>query len=312
MLCGYPCFSCVEVVHLKRRHHWVNALFLAPVLFAFTMVMVIPFFLGIYYSMTDFNGVRTNLTFVGLKNYETMFSDPLFLHSFLVTVEYTVINVIFVNVVAFALSLMVTSNLKGRNFLRAGFFVPNLIGGIVLGYIWQFVFNNVITQTAASLGLNFLTKSLISNKDTVIWAMSLVNVWQYAGYIMMIYVAAIQGIPANLMEAASVDGANYWTRLTKILIPMMASSFTITTFLTLTNSFKQFDLNMSLTNGGPAGMYMMKAVKTSELLALNIYNTAITKNMWGDGQARAVIFFIVLVCISLVQVAINKRKEVEM
>ena len=290
----------------------MNALFLAPVLFAFTMVMVIPFFLGIYYSMTDFNGVRTNLTFVGLKNYETMFSDPLFLHSFLVTVEYTVINVIFVNVVAFALSLMVTSNLKGRNFLRAGFFVPNLIGGIVLGYIWQFVFNNVITQTAASLGLSFLTKSLISNKDTVIWAMSLVNVWQYAGYIMMIYVAAIQGIPANLMEAASVDGANYWTRLTKILIPMMASSFTITTFLTLTNSFKQFDLNMSLTNGGPAGMYMMKAVKTSELLALNIYNTAITKNMWGDGQARAVIFFIVLVCISLVQVAINKRKEVEM
>ena len=290
----------------------MNALFLAPVLFAFTMVMVIPFFLGIYYSMTDFNGVRTNLTFVGLKNYETMFSDPLFLHSFLVTVEYTVINVIFVNVVAFALSLMVTSNLKGRNFLRAGCFVPNLIGGIVLGYIWQFVFNNVITQTAASLGLNFLTKSLISNKDTVIWAMSLVNVWQYAGYIMMIYVAAIQGIPANLMEAASVDGANYWTRLTKILIPMMASSFTITTFLTLTNSFKQFDLNMSLTNGGPAGMYMMKAVKTSELLALNIYNTAITNNMWGDGQARAVIFFIVLVCISLVQVAINKRKEVEM
>ena len=290
----------------------MNALFLAPVLFAFTMVMVIPFFLGIYYSMTDFNGVRTDLTFVGLKNYETMFSDPLFLHSFLVTVEYTVINVIFVNVVAFALSLMVTSNLKGRNFLRAGFFVPNLIGGSVLGYIWQFVFNNVITQTAASLGLNFLTKSLISNKDTVIWAMSLVNVWQYAGYIMMIYVAAIQGIPANLMEAASVDGANYWTRLTKILIPMMASSFTITTFLTLTNSFKQFDLNMSLTNGGPAGMYMMKAVKTSELLALNIYNTAITKNMWGDGQARAVIFFIVLVCISLVQVAINKRKEVEM
>ena len=290
----------------------MNALFLAPVLFAFTMVMVIPFFLGIYYSMTDFNGVRADLTFVGLKNYETMFSDPLFLHSFLVTVEYTVINVIFVNVVAFALSLMVTSNLKGRNFLRAGFFVPNLIGGIVLGYIWQFVFNNVITQLGSTPGLGFLSKSLISNKDTVIWAMSLVNVWQYAGYIMMIYVAAIQGIPANLMEAASVDGANYWTRLTKILIPMMASSFTITTFLTLTNSFKQFDLNMSLTNGGPAGMYMMKAVKTSELLALNIYNTAITKNMWGDGQARAVIFFIVLVCISLVQVAINKRKEVEM
>lgn len=296
----------------RRSHRWVNALFLAPVLIAFIMVMVIPFFLGIYYSMTDFNGVKSELTFVGLKNYQFMFQDPLFLHSFMVTVEYTVINVILVNVVAFALSLMVTSNLKGRNFLRAGFFVPNLIGGIVLGYIWQFIFNNVLPSFAENLGLAFLGKSLIGNKNTVIWAMSLVNVWQYAGYIMMIYVAAIQGIPANLMEAANVDGANYWTRLTKILMPMMASSFTITMFLTLTNSFKQFDLNMSLTNGGPAGVFMKKAVKVSELLALNIYNTAITKNLWGDGQARAVIFFIVLVCVSLVQVAINKRKEVEM
>ena len=296
----------------RRSHRWVNALFLAPVLVAFVMVMVVPFFLGIYYSMTDFNGVRSDLTFVGLKNYQFMFQDPLFLHSFMVTVEYTVINVIFVNIVAFALSLMVTGNLKGRNFLRAGFFVPNLIGGIVLGYIWQFVFNNVLPTFAANLGITFLGKSLIGNKNTVIWAMSLVNVWQYAGYIMMIYVAAIQGIPANLMEAANVDGANYWTRLTKILMPMMASSFTITMFLTLTNSFKQFDLNMSLTNGGPAGVFMKKAVKVSELLALNIYNTAITKNLWGDGQARAVIFFIVLVCISLLQVAINKRKEVEM
>ena len=296
----------------RRSHRWVNALFLAPVLIAFIMVMVIPFFLGIYYSMTDFNGVKSELTFVGLKNYQFMFQDPLFLHSFMVTVEYTVINVILVNVVAFALSLMVTGNLKGRNFLRAGFFVPNLIGGIVLGYIWQFVFNNVLPTFAQNAGLTFLSKSLIGNKKTVIWAMSMVNVWQYAGYIMMIYVAAIQGIPANLMEAANVDGANYWTRLTKILMPMMASSFTITMFLTLTNSFKQFDLNMSLTNGGPAGVFMKKAVKVSELLALNIYNTAITKNLWGDGQARAVIFFIVLVCVSLVQVAINKRKEVEM
>ena len=296
----------------RRSHRWVNALFLAPVLIAFIMVMVIPFFLGIYYSMTDCNGVKSELTFVGLKNYQFMFQDPLFLHSFMVTVEYTVINVILVNVVAFALSLMVTGNLKGRNFLRAGFFVPNLIGGIVLGYIWQFVFNNVVPTFAQNAGLSFLSKSLIGNKNTVIWAMSMVNVWQYAGYIMMIYVAAIQGIPANLMEAANVDGANYWTRLTKILMPMMASSFTITMFLTLTNSFKQFDLNMSLTNGGPAGVFMKKAVKVSELLALNIYNTAITKNLWGDGQARAVIFFIVLVCVSLVQVAINKRKEVEM
>ena len=274
--------------------------------------MIVPFFLGIYYSMTDFNGIRSVLTYIGFDNYKVMFSEPAFLYSFLVTVEYTAINIVLVNVVAFFLALLVTSNIPGRNVLRAGFFIPNLIGGIVLGYIWQFIFNNVLTNLGSALGIPFLEKSLIGNKDTVIWAMSFVNIWQYAGYIMMIYVAAIQGIPANLMEAASVDGANYWTRLRKILIPMMANSFTITLFLTLTNSFKMFDLNTSLTQGGPAGMFMMKAVKTSEMLALNIYNTAITKNLWGQGQAKAIMFFILLVIISLVQVTINKRREVEM
>ena len=297
---------------MGRKHRLTNALFLAPAVLSFCLVMVVPFFLGIYYSMTDFNGVRTELTFVGFDNYRAMFTEPAFLYSFLITLEYTVINVVLVNVVAFFLSLLVTSNIPGKNVLRAGFFVPNLIGGIVLGYIWQFIFNNVLTSMGTSLGIGFLQKTLIGNKDTVIWAMSFVNIWQYAGYIMMIYVAAIQGIPQNLMEAASVDGANYWVRLWKILIPMMANSFTITLFLTLTNSFKMFDLNTSLTQGGPAGMYMLKAVKTSEMLALNIYNTAITKNLWGQGQAKAVIFFLMLVIVSLVQVSINKRREVEM
>ena len=289
---------------MGKRHRLTNILFLAPAVVSFSLVMIVPFFLGIYYSLTDFNGIRSVLTYVGFDNYKAMFSEPAFLYSFLVTVEYTAINIVLVNAVAFFLSLLVTSNLPGKNVLRAGFFIPNLIGGIVLGYIWQFIFNNVLTSFGSSLGIPFLQKSLIGNKDTVIWAMSFVNIWQYAGYIMMIYVAAIQGIPANLMEAASVDGANYWTRLRKILIPMMANSFT--------NSFKMFDLNTSLTQGGPAGMFMMKAVKTSEMLALNIYNTAITKNLWGQGQAKAIMFFIMLVVISLVQVTINKRREVEM
>ncbi|MBQ9251183.1 MAG: sugar ABC transporter permease [Clostridia bacterium] len=297
---------------MGKKHRLTNILFLTPAVLSFSLVMIVPFFLGIYYSMTDFNGVRSVLTFVGFDNYKAMFTEPAFLYSFLVTLEYTVINVILVNVVAFFLSLLVTSNVPGKNVLRAGFFVPNLIGGIVLGYIWQFIFNNVLTALGTNLGISFLEKTLIGNKNTVIWAMSFVNIWQYAGYIMMIYVAAIQGIPANLMEAASVDGANYWVRLRKILIPMMANSFTITLFLTLTNSFKMFDLNTSLTQGGPAGMYMLKAVKTSEMLALNIYNTAITKNLWGQGQAKAIMFFIMLVIVSLVQVSINKKKEVEM
>ena len=296
----------------KKRYWRINLLFLTPVLLTFFIVMIVPFFMGIYFSMTDFNGVRADLTFVGLSNYAAMFRDAVFLHSFLLTVEYTVINIVLVNVVAFSLALLVTGNLRGRNFLRAGFFVPNLIGGIVLGYIWQFIFNNILTQVGKSADIAWLAKSLIGNKDTVLWAMSAVNTWQYAGYIMMIFVAAIQGIPANLLEAASVDGASWWQKTRSVTLPMLANAFTITIFLTLTNSFKQFDLNFALTNGGPAAMFMKTASKASQLLALNIYNTAITLNRWGDGQARAVIFFIALVIVSLIQVTVNKRREVEM
>ena len=297
---------------MARRHPWVSVLFLAPVALAFVLVIVVPFILGIYYSFTDFNGVRANLTFLGLSNYRAMFNDPVFLHSFLLTLQYTAINIVLVNMVAFLLSLLVTSEMPGRNFLRSGFFVPNLIGGLVLGYIWQFIFNSVLLDLGRSLGFTALSRSLISDKGTVIWAMSFVNTWQYAGYIMMIYVAAIQGIPANLMEAANVDGANYPQRVRKILMPMLASAFTVTLFLTLTNSFKQYDLNVSLTNGGPAALFMGKPSKASQLLAMNIYNTAIASKRWGDGQARAVVFFLVLVAFSLVQVWINKRREVEM
>lgn len=296
----------------KKRYWRINLLFLTPVLLTFFIVMIVPFFMGIYFSMTDFNGVRSDLTFVGLSNYAAMFRDAVFLHSFLLTIEYTLINIVLVNVVAFSLALLVTGNLKGRNFLRAGFFVPNLIGGIVLGYIWQFIFNNILTQVGKSADIAWLAKSLIGNKDTVLWAMSAVNTWQYAGYIMMIFVAAIQGIPANLLEAASVDGASWWQKTRSVTLPMLANAFTITIFLTLTNSFKQFDLNFALTNGGPAAMFMKTASKASQLLALNIYNTAITLNRWGDGQARAVIFFIALVIVSLIQVTVNKRREVEM
>lgn len=274
------------------------------------MVIIVPFFLGIYYSMTDWNGVRENITFVGLANYNGLFSQPQFQYSFLITVEYTVINIILVNVISFMLSLLATSKVRLRNFYRAGFFVPNLIGGIVLGYIWQFLFNNVFTLVGPALGLA-AGKSMIAQANTVIWAMSIVNTWQYAGYIMMIYVASIQSVPSSLMEAASVDGANYFTRLRKILIPMMANAFTISLFLTLTNSFKQFDMNLTLTNGGPSVRFVGKVVKSSQLLAMDIYNTANTSNQMAQAQAKAVIFFVLLVVFSLVQVYFNKRKEVE-
>lgn len=275
------------------------------------MVIIVPFGLGIYYSMTDWNGVNPIVNWVGLANFRGMFSEPQFIYSFLITLMYTAINVVLVNLVGFGLALLVTGKLRLRNIYRAGFFVPNLIGGIVLGYIWQFIFNNVQVDMGKALNIAFLQKSLISKPDTVIWAMSLVNTWQYAGYIMMIYVASIQSIPGSIMEAASVDGAGFFSRVRRILIPMMANAFTITLFLTLTNSFKQFDLNFTLTNGGPAMRFMAKPIRSSQLLAMDIYRTANQNNLMAQAQAKAVVFFIVLVIFSLTQVYLNKRKELE-
>ncbi len=294
-----------------KQSRMVNIFFVAPCVFAFLMIIIIPFLFGLYYSMTDWNGVNNAVNFVGLKNFKDLFSTPDFLYSFLITIAYTVINIALVNIVSFSLSLIVTSGLRRRNFYRAGFFVPYLIGGIVLGYIWQFILNNILVDIGKTLSIDFLRVSFLSLPNTVIWTMSVVNTWQYAGYIMLIYVAAIQSIPASLMEAASVDGANFISRIFHILIPMMANAFTISLFLTLTTSFKQFDMNLTLTNGGPATRFLDTPVKASQLLAMNIFNTA-TANHMAEAQAKAVVLFVVLLVVSLLQVSANKKKEVEL
>ncbi len=295
----------------KQKRKLTEALFLLPTLLAFVMVIIIPFIYGIYYSFTNWQGTGAATAWVGLDNYKAIFQEPAFLHSFLVTLLFTVLNVISVNVVAFVISLLVTSEIRGRNVYRAGFFVPNLIGGIVLGLVWQFIFSNIVPQVGAAIGSKLLSKSLISNKDTVMATMVIVNTWQYAGYIMLIYVASIQGISKSVLEAAEVDGATYWKRITRIQIPLMANAFTISLFLTLTNSFKMYDVNVALTNGGPTAVFMRKPVQASELLALNIYQTAFKYNNMAQGQAKAVIFFVVLTIFSIIQVSYNKSKEIE-
>ena len=295
----------------KQRRKLTEFLFLLPTLLAFVMVIIIPFIYGIFYSFTDWQGTGSFTKMVGFENYAAIFKEPAFLHSFLKTLEFTVINIITVNVVAFIISLLVTSEIRGRNVYRAGFFVPNLIGGIVLGLIWQFIFSNILPAVGQAIGWDLISKSLISNKDTVMFTMVTVNTWQYAGYIMLIYVAAIQSISKSVMEAAEVDGAKYWTRITKIQIPLMANAFTISLFLTLTNSFKMYDVNVALTNGGPTAVFMKKPVQSSELLALNIYQTAFKYNNMAQGQAKAVIFFVVLTIFSIIQVSYNKSKEIE-
>ncbi len=294
-----------------KKSRVVNILFIAPCLLAFVLVIIVPFFFGLYYSMTDWNGVRDEVNFVGFNNFRDLFTLPDFLYSFVITVAFTAINIVLVNIVSFSLSLIVTSKIRFRNFFRAGFFIPYLIGGIVLGYIWQFILNSILVTLGNDWGIPFLQVSYLSRPETVIWAMSAVNTWQYSGYIMLIYVAAIQGIPASLMEAAEIDGAHFLSRVYHILMPMMANAFTISIFLTLTTSFKQFDMNFTLTNGGPATRFLDEPVKASQLLAMNIFSTA-TANRMAEAQAKAVVLFVVLVIVSLVQVSMSKKKEVEL
>ena len=302
-----------------RRNGPTFWLFLAPVLFAFLVVIVVPFFVGAFYSFTDWNATARagqSLSFVGLRNFATIFRDPSFIYSFLITTIYTLINVAVINVVAIAVALAVTSRLRFRNVYRMGFFIPYLIGGLILGYLWQFIFNNAVPAIGESIGfLNGLAdpeRLILGRVPTAIGALVIVGSWQYAGYIMMIYVAAIEGVPQELYEAARIDGASAWQRFRTVTVPMIAQAFTITLFLTMVQSFKQFDVNYSLTAGGPATMFMGKSIFGTELLAMNIYSTAFIGNDLAAGQARAVVFFVVLVVFSLVQVTYNKRKEMEM
>lgn len=288
-----------------RKHRMIiNILFLFPLIFAFIVTVLIPFVCGVFYSFTNWNGIKFT-EFVGLGNYISMFKSKDYLYSFVVTFIFTVINMILVNSVAFALALFCTSKVKGKNFYRAAFFIPNLIGGIVLGYVWQFIFNKVFTVAISG------SVSMLTDPNLALMAILIVSTWQYAGYIMMIYVTGLQNVPQDILEASSVDGANRWVTLFKIKIPMIANTFTVCIFLTLVNSFKQFDLNLAITNGAPSRMLNGSVVQSTEFLALNIYNTAIGKNQYAIGQTKAVIFFIILAIVSLTQVYISKKKEIE-
>jgi len=280
-----------------NRDFWI---FVGPALIAITMVVIIPFLIGIYYTFTNWNGANPLYDFVGISNYTNLINDAQFIYSLKITVAYTFASVLSINLVGFGLAYAVTRKLKTSNFLRTGFFMPNLIGGLILGFIWQFMFNSVFTGVGQTLGSKTLATSLLQEPSTAMFAMLIVSTWQYAGYIMVIYVAALENVPADLIEAAHIDGANGWHTFKNITIPMVRQGMTICLFLTLANSFKLFDLNFSLT---PA--------KTTEMLALNIYKEAFVINNMGIGQAKAIIFFILVTTISLTQVYFNKKKEVE-
>lgn len=269
--------------------------FVLPTLIAFLIAFVIPFVLGVILSFTEFRTVA-DAKFVGLQNYIRAFSDDtLFLDSLWFTVKFAVVSVIGINVIAFILALLFTRDLPGTNFFRTVFFMPNLIGGIVLGYIWQVIINGVLYRYGYSI---------TSNPTYGFWGLVILMHWQLIGYMMIIYIAGIQNIPGDIMEAARVDGAGAFTVLTKITIPSVMPSVTICLFLTITNSFKLFDQNLALTAGAPGDR--------TQMVALDIYNTFYSRTGFeGVGQAKAVIFFIIVAVISLAQLYITRRKEVE-
>ena len=269
--------------------------FVGPTLIAFIIFFGIPFLMGIGLSFTKFTTVK-NATWVGFDNYVKAFTyDNTFIHALGFTAIFTVVSIITVNIIAFALALLLTKGIKGTNFFRSVFFMPNLIGGIVLGYIWNLLINGVLQRFG--VGITFTAKYGF-------WGLVILTNWQLIGYMMVIYIAGLQNIPDDLIEAASIDGASPMKILFKIKIPMVMPSITICSFLTLTNTFKMFDQNLALTAGAPN--------RTTEMLALNIYNTFYGKMGWqGVGQAKAVMFLILVAIIAFLQLKLTNRKEID-
>ena len=261
---------------------------------AFTIEFIVPFLLGVYLSLCKFTTV-TDGKFVGLKNYMKILDDPTFLHAMWYTALFTIVSVLLINVLAFAVAILLTKGIKGTNIFRTVFFMPNLIGGIVLGYVWQLLLNGILAKVERTL-----TYSSVYG----FWGLVILMCWQQVGYMMIIYISGIQNIPGELIEAAKIDGASSRQVLKSVIIPMVMPSITICTFLTLTNGFKLFDQNLALTNGAPS--------KMSELLALNIYNTFYGRPGYeGVGQAKAVIFFIIVGVIAVIQNKLTRSKEVQ-
>ena len=271
--------------------------FVLPTLAAFIIGFIWPFVWGIGLSFCKFTTVN-NVQFVGLSNYLNIWIDNTFTHAFVFTTLFTIVSTVLINVFAFLLALLLTRHVRCTNIFRTVYFMPNLIGGVVLGYIWQILLNGVLI---------LLEKPLLSLNATYgFWGIVILMCWQQIGYMMIIYIAGLQNVPPDLIEAASIDGANNRQVLTRVKIPMVMPSITICTFLTLTNSFKLFDQNLSLTGGEPA--------KQSQMLALNIYDTFYARSgpQWkGIGQAKAVVFFILVVAIALIQLKATSSKEVQ-
>ncbi len=282
-----------------------QTVFVGPALLVYTIVMVLPFLLGLYYSFSNWNGVSSQIDWVGLQNYRTILTDdPDFGRSFWFTARFTVAVVLISNVLGFLIAYLLSKPLKSRNLLRTIFFMPNVLGGLLLGFIWQFIFTQSFASIGRATGLGFFNLFWLGTEATAFWALVIVSVWQGAGYLMVIYIAGLTNVSKDMLEAAAIDGATSLQALRLIVLPLIMPAVTVCLFLSISWAFKSFDLNFSLTQGGP--------YKSTESIAMNIYFEAFKNNRYGLGTAKAFIFFVVVTVITLIQVTITKKKEVEM
>ena len=287
---------------IRRPIQKMYIIFLAPTFAAFCLGFLYPFVKGIFLSFCRFK-TTSKWTWIGLDNYVNAFKDSTFLHAFWYTALFAIVSLLAINILSFAVAYALTRGIRGTNIFRTVFFMPNLIGGIVLGYIWAMIFDGILSR----YGTSILLKT-----EYGFWGLQILMAWQQIGYMMIIYIAGLQAVPEDILEAARIDGANAWQTLWKVTIPNVMPSITICTFLTLTNSFKLFDQNLALTAGRPFIQSGGETLKTTEMLALNIYNSfyASTTNR-GAGQAKAVMFFVLVAAISIFQLTASKNKEVQ-
>jgi len=291
---------------MKRQ--WSNfrgfLVFAGPATFAFASITVVSFVAGIYLTFTNWNGLSSDLSFVGLDNYAAALADTRFWASLWLTVKYTVFVVVLANILAFALAYALSSRMKFRNALRAGFFTPNLIGGIVLGLIWYFIFSQGIVSIGTRLHIGSLSVSWLTSETLAFWALVIATVWQVAGFLMVIYLAGLTTLPQEVLEAASVDGAGQWRKLWNVVLPLMRPTATICIFLTVARSFVTYDMNLTLTNGDPYG--------STALAAMHVYRKAFVSQQFATGQAEALVLFVIVAVVSLIQVSVSRRKEVDL
>lgn len=278
------------------------AIFALIPLSIFLLVLVVPFTRGVFFTFTDWDGFDIT-QFVGFDNYVTAFQDEAFWASMAITLAYVAASLVLVNAVAFGLALLVTIPLRGVNALRTTFFIPNLIGGVILGLIWQFLFGQALPVIAEATGIPIFEENWLLDTTTAFWALVLVTVWQMSGYMMIIYVTALMSVENDVLEASFIDGANAVQRLYFVKLPLMAQAFTISLFLTMRNAFMAYDLNLALTGGGP--------YRTTELISLHVFREAFGFGNFSQGQTQAVLMFVVITIAALAQVVVSKRFEVQ-